>query len=113
MRRLARLLPLLLLLPLAGCSEGQRKQLAECDAQAVAQFPKPVPGQPMKAIQACMDKAGFRFIGWNDGVVCDMASLIRGQSNQGAAICFEPKDWLALKIYRLEVPEKSQTAPPS
>ena len=113
MPRFAPFLTLLLLLPLAGCYEGQHKQLADCDTQAAAAFPKPVPGQPMKAIQACMDKAGYRFIGWNDGVVCDMASLIRGQSNQGAAICFEPKDWLALKLYRLEVPEKSQTTPPS
>lgn len=113
MPRLARFLPLLLLFPLAGCYEAQHKQLAECDAQAAAAFPKPVPGQPLKAIQACMEKAGYRFIGWNDGVVCDMASLIRGQSNRGAAICFEPKDWLALKIYRLEVPVRSQATPPT
>ena len=56
-----------------------------------------------------MDKAGYNFIGWNDGVVCDMASLIHGEPNRGAVICFQPKGWLALKLYRLEVPEKAQT----
>jgi hypothetical protein len=100
-----------LLIPLAGCSASQRKQLAACDSQAAAQFPRPVPGQPLKAIQSCMDKAGYRFIGWNDGVVCDMASLIHGQSNRGAAICFEPKNRLMLRLYRLEVPERTQAAP--
>ncbi len=100
-----------LLIVLAGCSGSQRNQLAACDSEAAAQFPKPVAGQPLKAIQSCMDKAGYRFIGWNDGVVCDMASLIRGESNQGASICFEPKNWLKLKLYRLEVPARSQAAP--
>ena|SRR6185312_3894360 len=101
-----------LLLPLGGCYGGQQKDLASCDARAAAAFPKPEPGQPLKAIQACMDQAGYRFIGWNDGVVCDMASLIHGQSTRGAVLCFEPKNWLALKLYRLEVPERSQVAPP-
>ena len=77
MRRLrpCLLLPLLLLLPLAGCYSGQQKQLASCEAAPRPPFAKPTPGQPFKAIQACMDKAGYRFIGWNDGVVCDMGSL--------------------------------------
>jgi hypothetical protein len=103
----------LLFLPLAGCSARQQSQLANCDAAALAAFPKPPPGQPLKAIQACMDKAGYRFIGWNEGVVCDLNALIRARSTQGAAICFEPKNWLALKLYRLEVPEKAQMAPPT
>ena len=111
MIRLRPFLAIALLVPLAACSGSQRKQLAACDSEAAAQFPRPVPGQPLKAIQSCMDRTGYRFIGWNDGVVCDMASLIHGQSNQGAAICFEPKSWLQRKLYRMEVPERSQAAP--
>jgi hypothetical protein len=104
--------PLLLTLPLAGCYAGQQKQLASCEASAAAAFPKPVPGQPFKAIQACMGNAGYNFIGWRDGVICDMGAVIRGKSsaNGGDVICFEPKNWLELKLYRLEVPEKAQTS---
>ena len=109
MRALRLLLPLLLILPLAGCYAGQQKQLASCEASA--RFPKPVPGQPFKAIQACMGDAGYNFIGWNDGVVCDMGAVIRGQRSVsgGDVICFEPKNWLERKLYRIEVPEKAQT----
>jgi hypothetical protein len=111
MRPLRRFLPLLLTLPLGGCYAGQARQLATCEASASAAFPKPVAGQPFKAIQSCMGDAGYNFIGWNDGVVCDMGALIRGKSvATGAVICFEPKNWLERKLYRIEVPEKSQTA---
>lgn len=107
------LLAFLLLLPLAGCYSDQAEQLTSCQADATHTFPKPTPGQPMKAIQACMDKAGYRFIGWNDGVTCGMTDLVRGQASSGAVICFEPKAWLALKLYRLEMPSENQTAAPS
>jgi hypothetical protein len=112
MHRFRLLLPLLLTLPLAGCYASQQKQLASCEASAAAAFPKPAPGQPFKAIQACMDSAGYTFIGWRDGVVCDMGAVIQGRhSSTGTdAICFEPKNWLELKFYRLlEVPEKAQS----
>jgi hypothetical protein len=112
MRRLRLFWPLLLTLPLAGCLADQQGKLASCEASAAAAFPKPVPGQPFKAIQACMDRAGYTFIGWRDGVICDMGAVVRGtRSRTGTdAICFEPKNWLELKFYRLlEVPEKAQT----
>ena len=112
MHRFRLLLPLLLILPLAGCYAGQQKQLVSCEASAAAAFPKPVAGQPFKAIQSCMDGAGYAFIGWRDGVVCDMGAVIRGKSSPtgGDVICFEPKNWLDLKFYRLlEVPEKAQS----
>lgn len=108
MRRIGIFLSLLLVLPLAGCFSDQQKQLASCEADGVAAFPKPKPGQIFKFSQSCMDKAGYRFIGWNEGVVCDMGALVRGQSTAGATICFEPKGWLALKLYRLEVPARNQ-----
>ena len=108
--RLRLLVPLLLLLPLAGCYGGQQEQLASCQADAARAFPKPTPGQPMKSLQACMDKAGYRFIGWNDGIVCGIGPLIRGQSGESAVICFEPKNWLSRKLYRVEVPSDEQTA---
>ena len=112
MSRARPILPLLLLLPLAGCFSGQQKQLASCEADAGHAFPAGTPGQPFKAIQACMEKSGYRFIGWNDGVICDMTSLIRGRISAagGDVLCFEPAGWLERKLYRLEVPEKSQTA---
>lgn len=105
------LMPLLLLLPLGGCYAGQQKQLASCEASARASFPKPGAGQPFKAIQSCMADAGYNFIGWNDGVVCDMGAVVRGQRSAtgGDVICFEPKNWLERKLYRIEVPEKAQT----
>jgi hypothetical protein len=109
MHRFRPLWLLLLTLPLAGCYAGQQKQLASCEASAAAAFPKPVPGQPFKAIQACMDSAGYNFIGWRDGVVCDMGAVIRGTSSAGAVVCFEPKNWLELKLYRIEVPQKAQS----
>ena len=107
--RLHLILPLLALLPLAGCYTDQQKQLASCETDAARAFPKPVPGQPLKAIQACMEGAGYDFIGWNDGVVCEMSALIKGKlsATGGDVICFEPKGWLARKLYRLEVPEKA------
>jgi hypothetical protein len=103
-------LPLLLVLPLAGCFAGQRDQLASCQQQAAAANPHPKPGQLLKAAQTCMDKAGYNFIGWNDGVVCDMGALTRGEIGQGGAatLCFEPRGWLERKLYRLEVPERTQ-----
>jgi len=106
--RLRPLLPLLLLLPLAGCFGDQQKQLAACEADAAHAFPHAAPGQPLKSIQACMEKAGYRFIGWNDGVVCDMNALIRGKlsATGGDVLCFEPTGWLERKLYRLEVPER-------
>jgi hypothetical protein len=104
MAKFRRLLPILLFVPLAGCFSDQKSQLTTCEAAA----PRTGAGQPFKATQACMDKAGYRFIGWDDGVVCSMAAVIKGQSLTGGsdALCFEPKGWLALKIYRIEVPSK-------
>ena len=98
-------LPLLLLLPLAGCFSDQKTKLSACETAA----PKTGLGQPFKSIQGCMDQAGYRFIGWDDGVVCNMTAVIRGQSKTDGtdALCFEPKNWLALKLYRIEVPSKA------
>ena len=102
-------LPLLLLLPLGGCYAGQQQQLATCQQQAAAADPHPKPGQLLKAAQACMDKAGYNFIGWNDGVVCDMGAVVQGRTSAtgSGAECFEPKNWLALRIYRIEIPSRS------
>lgn len=101
---LRRLLPLLLLLPLAGCFSDQKQQLMACEASA----PRTGQGQPFKAIQSCMDQAGYRFIGWDSGVVCGMAAVVKGQplKDGSDALCFEPKGWLALKFYRIEVPTR-------
>lgn len=99
----------LLLLPLAGCYSGQQKQLAACRAAS----PAGKPGEPLRSIQACMDKAGYRFVAWDTHnekqIECDMISLVRGTpSTDGTdALCFEPKGWLALKIFHFEVPVKS------
>ena len=110
--RLRLFLPILLLLPLAGCYSDQAEQLATCQADAVRAFPKPLPGQRLKSTQSCMDQAGYRFIGWNDGVVCDMAAVVQGKMSPtgSGAECFEPKGWLALKIYRVEVPSRGSRA---
>ena len=99
------LFPLLLLLPLAGCFSDQKAQLNACEVSA----PRTGPGQPFKAIQGCMDQAGYRFIGWDDGVVCGMSAVVKGRSLADGtdALCFEPKGWLALKLYRIEVPSKT------
>ena len=43
------------------------------------------PGQPFKSIQGCMDQAGYRFIGWDDGVVCDMGAVIKGHNPRPTA----------------------------
>lgn len=107
------ILALPLTLALGGCLADQNKQLASCEIQAREQFPRATPGQPFKAIQTCMAQAGYSFIGWKDGVVCDMGAVIRGRPSATGTdgICFEPSNWLALKFYRLiEVPEKSQTS---
>lgn len=101
-------LPLLLLVPLAGCFSDQKARLSACETTAV----RTGLGQPFKSIQGCMEQAGYRFIGWNDGVVCSMGAVVKGQSLADGtdALCFEPKNWLALKIYRLEVPSKAPRA---
>ena len=103
---------LLSLLPLMGCYADQKAQLAACEKAADQSPSHAAPGEPFKQIQRCMDRAGYRFIGWNDGVVCGMSALVRGQhlADGTDALCFEPKGWLALKLYRIEVPARS--APP-
>ncbi|HUO02881.1 MAG TPA: hypothetical protein VMU31_08885 [Rhizomicrobium sp.] len=103
---------LLLLLPLAGCYADQKAQLASCEKAADRSPSHSAPGQPFKQIQACMDQAGYRFIGWNDGVVCDMSAVVQGTMSPtgSGAECFEPRGWLALKIYRIEVPSRGSRA---
>jgi hypothetical protein len=102
----------LLTLPLAGCYADQQKQLATCEASATHTGK----GEPLKSIQACMDQAGYRFIAWdNPGgpqITCDMIAVVRGTpSSDGTdALCFEPKGWLALKIFHFEVPVKTTPA---
>jgi hypothetical protein len=105
MAPIRRFLPLLLLLPLAGCFSDQKAKLGACELAA----PRTGPGQPFKSIQGCMDQAGYNFIGWNDGVVCGMSTLVRGRpaADGTDALCFEPKGWLALKLYRIEVPARA------
>ena len=103
----------LLLLPLsaglAGCYSDQKKQLAACEASASHSGE----GQPLKSIQACMDQNGYSFVGYANPygltVECDLASVIRGVASADgtAAQCFQPKGWLALKIYHIEVPVKN------
>lgn len=102
------LVTLLSLLPLAGCYADQKAQLGTCEKIAGESPSHNAPGQPFKQIQACMDQAGYRFIGWNDGVVCDMGAVVQGRisATGTGAECFEPKSWLALRIYRIEVPSK-------
>jgi hypothetical protein len=106
--RLLFLAPLLLL---AGCYSDQKKQLAMCETGA----PHTGKDQPLKSIQACMDKAGYGFIAWDYSsgtqVDCDLGSIIKGvPSPLGTdAQCFQPKGWLALKIYRIEVPVKTES----
>ena len=105
----ARILAFLLLLPLAGCYADQKAQLGTCENAARENPARNAPGEPFKHIQACMDQAGYRFIGWDDGVVCDMGAVVQGRTSAtgSGAECFEPKNWLALRIYRIEVPSKT------
>ena len=39
---------------------------------------------------------------------CDMGAVVGGRTpaTGSGAECFEPKNWLALRIYRIEVPSK-------
>src|SRR5215469_10431641 len=106
------ILGLLLALSLAGCYSDQRARLAACEKAADQSPARSVPGEPFKQIQGCMDRAGYRYIGWNDGVVCDLGAVVQGRmSPEGTgAECFEPKGWLALKIYRIEVPARPPRA---
>jgi len=104
------LLSLLLVLALAGCYGDQKAQLAACEKVADQSASHTLPGEPFKQIQACMEKAGYRFIGWEDGVVCDMGSVVEGRMTGTGVECFEPKNWLALKIYRLQVPSRRPRA---
>jgi hypothetical protein len=100
---------------LSGCYADQKKQLAACEAGA----PHKGEGQPLKAILACMDKGGYRFIARDvvngESVVCDIGSVIQGQASADGtdAMCFEPRDWWALRLYRWEVPVQSTPVPAS
>ena len=108
MARLRYFLPLFLALPLAGCFADQKAQLAACETAA----PKAGASQPFQAIQSCMDRAGYRFIGWDDGVSCGLGAVVKGRplTDGTDALCFEPKNWLALKLYRIEVPTRRPRA---
>ena len=104
MADLRRFLPLLLLLPLTGCFADQKTRLAACENAA----PKAGAGEPFQSVRGCMDKAGYRFIGWDDGVVCGLGAVVKARplADGTDALCFEPRGWLALKIYRIEVPTR-------
>ena len=99
-------LPVALPLLLAACYSDQKRQLQACEASA----PRTGPGQPLKAIQICMDQAGYNFVGYanptGETVICDLPAVIQGRFTNTAALCFEPRGWLALKLYRLEVPDR-------
>lgn len=112
---MARLLLIIALaLLLTGCYSDQKKQLAACEASAT----RSGMGQPLTSIQACMEDHGYSFVGYAnpDGptVVCDLPAVIRGQASADGsdAMCFEPKGWLALKIYRWEVPNRGLVQKP-
>jgi hypothetical protein len=101
---------LALCLGLSGCFADQKKQLAACEASASHTGD----GEPLRSIQACMDGAGYSFVGYAnpDGtvLVCDLPSLIRGTASPDGtsdAKCFQPKGALALRLYRLQVPVKN------
>jgi hypothetical protein len=108
MARLRFFVILFLALPLTlgGCYSDQKSQLQACETSA----PHSGSGEPLKSIQACMDRNGYNFVGYaNPGgetVVCDLPAVIQGRFSNTAALCFEPKGWLALKIYRWEVPDR-------
>ena len=108
MTRITLLLALALPFALAGCYSDQKKQLAACRVEA----PRTGSGEPFRSIQTCMDNNGYKFVGYaNPGgetVVCDLPAVIRGtpSATDTDAKCFEPKGWLALKIYRLQVPDR-------
>ena len=103
------LLALTACLGLAGCYADQKKQLAACEASAT----RTGEGQPLRSIESCMDQAGYSFVGYANTdrptVECDLPSVIRGTpSTDGtAAMCFQPKGALALRLYRIEVPVRN------
>src|SRR5271170_964449 len=115
MPRIGLLLGLAAALALGGCYADQKKQLAGCEAGAT----RTGSGQPLRSIRACMDGAGYNFVGFAnpDGltVECDLPAVIQGKPSQLGtdAQCFEPKGKVALQLYRWEVPEKLMPATPS
>ena len=108
MRHIRYLLALTALLALAGCYSDQKKQLASCEVTAT----RTGDGQPLRSIRQCMDTNGYAFVGFAntqaETVECDMPAIIQGQPSPTGtdALCFEPKSWLGLKLYRWEVPIK-------
>jgi hypothetical protein len=116
MRRIQQLLPpilaLGLCLALAGCYSDQKKQLAQCEASAT----RTGNGQPLKSIRSCMDENGYRFVGFAntmaETVQCDLPAIIQGKPSETGtdALCFEPKSWIGLRLYRWEVPVRHVAA---
>jgi hypothetical protein len=112
MPRIGLLLALGAVLALTGCYSGQKKQLASCETGAT----RTGSGQPLRSIRTCMDQAGYDFVGFanpdGETVECDLPSVIQGKpSDTGTdAQCFEPRGWMALQLYRWEVPEKQVPA---
>lgn len=116
MRNIQQLLPPILalsaLLALAGCYSDQKKQLAQCESGAT----RTGNGQPLKSIRSCMDQNGYNFVGFaniqGETVECDLPAVIQGQPSQTGtdALCFEPKSWIGLRLYRWEVPVRHVAA---
>jgi hypothetical protein len=110
MPRIGLLLALGAALALTGCYSDQKKQLSQCEGGAT----RTGSGQPLRSIRACMDQAGYNFVGFAnpDGltVECDLPAVIQGKPSQlGTDVqCFEPKGKLALQLYRWEVPVKQE-----
>ncbi|HWC62723.1 MAG TPA: hypothetical protein VG501_03810, partial [Rhizomicrobium sp.] len=73
-------------LGLAGCYADQKKQLQACESSAS----RSGPGEPLKSIQACMDTAGYAFVGYanpnGETVVCDLPAVIQGRFTNTAAL---------------------------
>jgi len=115
MPRIGLLLGLAAALALGGCYADQKKQLAGCEAGAT----RTGSGQPLRSIRACMDGAGYNFVGFanpdGETVECDLPAVIQGKPSELGtdAQCFEPKGKLALQIYHWEVPVKSVPATPA
>ena len=85
MAKIRYFLPLLLVLPLAGCFSDQKAQLTACESGA----PRTGAGEPFRTIQGCMDKAGYRFIASVERLVPPESAILEIEETTSVQVEFE------------------------
>jgi hypothetical protein len=92
-------LVILVILPLFGCFDDQKRQLAQCRLDASK---PPLPTgiyQPTSQIRLCMEAAGYDWVGFDQDERCNPSDSLAGNPNP---FCFRPSGFFARLAFRID-----------